>query len=67
MKTQLDKRQNIRLDESMLKSVSGIAEKEDRTVSSTLRILVKEALSARGILPRRDKDKTVSIRPATIV
>ena len=67
MKPQLDKRQNIRLDEAMLSNVSRIAEEEDRTVSSMLRILVKEALSKRAMGIKSDKGKLASIRPSTTV
>jgi Arc/MetJ family transcription regulator len=52
MKSQLDKRQNIRLDEAMVANVSALAEVEDRTVSAMLRILVREGLAARSNQPR---------------
>jgi len=67
MKPQLDKRQNIRLDAAMLSNVSKIAAEEDRTVSSMLRILVKEALSKRKGVTSSDKGKLASIRPSTTV
>lgn len=45
--TPLSGRQNIRLDEKMLQKVSVLAEGEDRSVSSMLRILVRDGLSQR--------------------
>jgi len=67
MRTQLDKRQNIRLDQELLSVVSKIAEEEDRTVSATLRVLVKEALAKRGKAVNSGKGKLASIRPSTRV
>jgi hypothetical protein len=43
----LNGRQNIRLDETMLEKVSILASSEDRSVSSMLRILVREGLDQR--------------------
>jgi|TARA_R100001163_G_C5046860_1_gene184077 hypothetical protein len=43
----LNGRQNIRLDESMLEKVTVLAMDEERSVSSMLRILVREGLDQR--------------------
>jgi hypothetical protein len=38
-----------RLDDSILEAVASVAQREDRNMSGALRLLVREALSARGI------------------
>jgi hypothetical protein len=38
-----------RLDDSILEAVASVAQREDRNMSGALRLLVHEALSARGI------------------
>lgn len=43
----LQGRQNIRLDEQMLEQVEQLAEEEERSVSSMLRILVRAGLNQR--------------------
>ncbi len=43
----LQGRQNIRLDEQMLEEVERLASEEERSVSSMLRILVRDGLDQR--------------------
>lgn len=64
-KKSLDKRQNIRLDDQMLDLATLLADEEDRTVSSILRILVRESLVARGVLTS-DKVRRVSTHPSRV-
>ena len=47
VRAQLQGRQNIRLDEQMLEQVEQLAEEEERSVSSMLRILVRAGLNQR--------------------
>jgi hypothetical protein len=51
----------VRMDDSLLEGVARVAQVEDRNLSGAIRILVKEGLQARGVLPsqrnQRDDDQ----------
>ena len=51
-----------RLTPAVESAVNAVAVREDRPVSATLRLLIKEALAARGALPD-DRADTVRLRP----
>jgi hypothetical protein len=44
-----------RMPDTLLEGVAAVARDTDRNLSSTLRLLVREALQARSALPRNDE------------